>query len=190
MIKPKHIFSIPEVPQTDQTEDSHLENRQPISANVAIEPNNQKRPLPPPEIIEVTLQHTCLVGVDADVDQGARSQPQTRDPVHGLHVEGVVRVHGEVQDGHRCGGQAERPGDEAQVRLAGLALRDPAVPGHSVAALAQHVVGDVLPAARVAGGHPLQEEGRVVDQRDQVPGGGGRPCGGRVGRSSFSYGSV
>lgn len=128
--------------------------------------------------------------VDADIDQRACGQAQAGDAVHGFHVEGVVGVHGKVQNGHRRAGQAQRPGDEVQVRLAGLTLCDAAVAGQSVAPLAQHVVGDVLPAARVAGRKPLQEEGRVVDQRDQVPGGGGRPCSRRRSRSSFSYGSV
>lgn len=125
--------------------------------------------------------------VDADVDQRARRHAQARHAVHRLHVEGVVGVHGKIQHGHRRARQAERPGDEAQVRLAGLALGDAAVAGHAVAPLAQHVVADVLPAARVTGRRPLQEEGRVVDQGDQVPGGRGRPCGGRRSRPSFYF---
>lgn len=107
-----------------------------------------------------------MVCVDGDVDQRPRRHAQRGDAVHGLHVEGVAGVHREVQYRHRGAGQAERPGDEAQVRLAGLAL------GHAapVAALAEDVVGDVLPAPRVVGRHPLEDESRVVDQRDQVPG--------------------
>lgn len=132
-------------------------------------------------------QRTCWMCVDADVDQRARGQAQAGDAVHGLHVEGVVGVHGEVQDGHGGAGQAQRPGDEAQVRSAGLALRGAAVARQAVAPLAQDVVGDVLPATRVAGGQPVQEQGRVVDQGHQVPGGGRRPCGRRGHEASLIF---
>lgn len=110
---------------------------------------------------------------DGDVRQRARSHPQLGDAVHGLHVERVVGVHRKVQYGHGRPGDAERPRDEAQVWLARLALGRSAVA--SVAPLAQDVVRDVAPAPRVAGRQPVQEQGRVVEQGNQVPGSRWRP---------------
>lgn len=113
---------------------------------------------------------TSVMCVDSDVHQRPRCHAQGGDAIHGLYVEGVADVHREVQYCHRCASQAQWPGDEAQVRLAGLALDHTANVGASVAALAEDVVSDVLPASGVMRRHPLEDESRVVDQGDQVPG--------------------
>lgn len=115
-------------------------------------------------------QLTSVMRVDGDVHQRSRCHAQRGDSVHGLDVERVAGVHRKVQHRHRGAGQAERSWDEAQVRLAGLALGHAADAGAGVAALAKDVVGDVLPASRVVRRHPLEDESRVVDQRDEVPG--------------------
>lgn len=116
------------------------------------------------------LQLTSVMCVDGDVHQRPRCHAQQRDSVYSLHVESVAGVHRKVQYCHGGASQAERPGDEAQIGLAGLALGRAADAGTFIAALAKDIVSNVLPASRVVRRHPLKDESRVVDQRDQVPG--------------------
>lgn len=97
--------------------------------------------------IKARQRLTSVMCVDGDVHQRPRCHAQQRDSVHGLYVEGVAGVHRKVQYCHRGASQAERPGDEAQVGLAGLARGHAADAGASVAALAKDVVSNVLPAS-------------------------------------------
>ena len=74
--------------------------------------------------------------------------------------------------------QAHGPRQEAQLLLALPALVAPL----RVAALAEHAVGDVAAAPRVAGRGPLQHKAGVVEVVHQVPGSGRRAC-----RESFYF---
>lgn len=109
------------------------------------------------------LRLTGLVCGDSNIRQWSRCHAQPRDAVHSLYMEGVVGVRRKIYYCHRGTGQTEWPWDEPQVRLTRLTLRHPTVAVTSITALAQDVVGDVLPASRIARRHPLQEESCVVD---------------------------
>lgn len=72
--------------------------------------------------------------------------------IHGPDFEGVVGVCQEVGDGDLGGFEAVLLGAEVHPTATGAAAAELARP----APLAHHVVGDVLPAAFVLGGAPLQ----------------------------------
>lgn len=77
----------------------------------------------------------------------------------------------EVQHGDGGVGEPRVAGDEADAAAAQLALA-----GGRAALLAHHAVGQVLPAARVARGAPLQHQSRLVDVENHIPRGRGGPC--------------
>lgn len=113
---------------------------------------------------------TSLVSGDADSSELPGEAAERRDAVERVDLEGVVGVCQQVHHGDRGVGEAALPRQEAHVVAAGLA-----VPAAATAAfLADDVEGDVLPAPRVQGPAPVQDNGGLVDVGDDVSWGGWR----------------
>lgn len=94
---------------------------------------------------------TCLIG--RDVDRGKLGVLETfaGDAVHGLDFEGILGVGHQVADVDVPLGQAELAGDELHVVVATHAQ-----PALHATLLADDVVQQVIPPARVSGFAPLQ----------------------------------
>lgn len=86
-----------------------------------------------------------------------------RHAVHRPDLEGVVGVGLQVVDGHAGSLQAQLLGAEVDAVPAGLAA-----PALGPAALAHHVVGEVLASSRAQGGAPLQVDRGLVHVGDEI----------------------
>lgn len=117
------------------------------------------------------LALTILVRGDGDGRELLGGEAELRDAVGGLDLEGVVDVGHEVEHGDGGVDEPRVAGDEADAAPAHLALA-----GVRPALLADHAVGEILPAPRVARGAPLQHQGCLVDVKNHVPRSRGRPC--------------
>ena len=115
---------------------------------------------------------TSLVGADGDGSHRPGEGAELRHAVLGLDLEGVVGMGGEVQHGDGGVGEALRAGHEAQLPPTQLTLLQA-----GPAALAQDIVGQVLPPSRVTGRAPLQEQRGLIDVEDHISRGRWRPYG-------------
>lgn len=92
--------------------------------------------------------------------------------IDGLDLEGVGGVSPEVADEDAGVGEPQLAGHKVHVVVAagaGAPVR--------AALLAHDVVGDIVPAARLPRRVPLQDDGRLVDDGDDVAGAGRDTCG-------------
>lgn len=113
---------------------------------------------------------TCLVGCYGDSGVLAGSGGQGGYSIQRLDLEGVVGVGQQV--GHGDGGVVEAHGAGQEAHCGPTRLTQP---GPRPAALAHHVEGQVLPAARVLRPAPVQDHRRLVDDRDDIARGAGGP---------------
>lgn len=110
---------------------------------------------------------TGLVGRDVDGDVLRWEGALVGNPIDGLDLEGVGRVCPQAADEDPGPREPQLPGDKVHVVIAAGA-------GASVRAalLADDVVGDIVPTARLPRRVPLQDDGRLVDDGDDVAGTG------------------
>lgn len=108
---------------------------------------------------------TSLVGGDGHRHSLLRPGALRRHPVHRPHLEGVVGVGLQLVDGHPGPLQAQLLGAEVDAVAAGLAAA-----AVGPAALAHHVVRQVLASARAPRRAPLQVHRGLVHVGDEVDG--------------------
>lgn len=114
---------------------------------------------------------TSLVGGDGDGGVLPHLGSQRRHTVLCFNLKSVVGVSQEVGDGHRGVLEACRPGQEAHVAAARLAVLVPPTGGHATAALADDGEGDVTPPAAVLRPAPVQDDRSLVDGGYHISGG-------------------
>lgn len=115
--------------------------------------------------VDAALSLTGLVSGDGHRHGLLRPGALGRHAVHRPHLEGVVGVRLQLVDGHPGALQAQLLGAEVDAVAAGLAA-----PAVRPAALAHHVVGQVLASARAARRAPLQVHRGLVHVGDEVDG--------------------
>lgn len=115
---------------------------------------------------------TGLVGGDVDGNMLWREGALVGNPVDSLDLEGVGGVRPQAADEDPGLRQPQLPGDEVHIVIAAGA-------GASVRAalLADDVVGDVIPTPCLPRRVPLQDDGRLVDDGDDIAGAGRDTCG-------------
>lgn len=108
---------------------------------------------------------TSLVCGDVDRNVLWGERALAGDSVDGLDVKGVGRVGPQAADGDAALGQAQLLRHELHVVVASgtAAAVCPAL-------LTDNVVGHILPPTCLSGGVPLQNDGRLVDDGDDVSG--------------------
>lgn len=112
---------------------------------------------------------TSLVGGDGDGGVLPHLRSQRRHSALCFDFKSVVSVGQEVSDGHRGVLEARRPGQEAHVAAAWLAvLASPA--SDAAAALADDGEGDVPAPAAVVRPAPVQDNRSLVDGGYHIPG--------------------
>lgn len=115
---------------------------------------------------------TGLVGGDVDGDVLLREGALAGYAIDRLDLEGVGGVSPEVADEDAGVSEAQLARDKVHVVVAagaGAPVR--------AAFLAHDVVGDIVPAARLPRRVPLQDDGRLIDNGDDVAGPGWDTCG-------------
>lgn len=109
---------------------------------------------------------TCLVSCHSDWHSLVLAGVVLGHSIHCPDLKGVVGVCQEVSDGNLRGFQPVLLGAEMYTTATGPAVAGLPCP----AALAHHVVGDVVPSSLVLWGAPLQVHWRLVDVGNQVLG--------------------
>lgn len=140
--------------------------------------------LPPPrQLLPIVCDClTSLVGGDGHRHGLFGPGALGRDSVHRPHLEGVVGVGLQLVDGHPVPLQAQLLRAEVDAVAAGLTA-----PAVGPAALAHHVVRQVLAPARAAGRAPLQVHRGLVHVGDEVDGRRRRTCGGGRERTKLMF---
>lgn len=108
---------------------------------------------------------TCLIGCDVDRHVLLWEGALVGNPIDSLDLKGVGRVCPQVADEDPGLRQPQLPGDKVHVVIAAGA-------GASVrpALLADDVVGDIVPTPCLSWRVPLQDDGCLVDDGDDVAG--------------------
>jgi len=112
-----------------------------------------------------------LVGGDVDGDMLRWEGALVGNPVDSLDLKGVRCVGPQAADEDSGFRQPQLPGDKVHVVIAagaGASIRP--------ALLADDVVGDIIPTPRLSRRVPLQDDGRLVDDGDDVAGAGWDTC--------------
>lgn len=87
------------------------------------------------------------------------------DPIDGLDVKGIGGVGPQAADGHTAFGQAQLPRHKLHIVVAAGAA-----PAVGPALLTDDVVGHVIPPACLPRRVPLQNDGCLIDDGDDISG--------------------
>lgn len=108
---------------------------------------------------------TSLVRGDVDGDMLWGEGALAGHSVDGLDVEGVRGVGPQAADGHSALGQAQLPGHKLHVVVAAGAA-----PTVRAALPTDDVVGHIITPTCLPGRVPLQNDGRLIDDGDDIAG--------------------